>query len=348
MLQFADNLTDLSRKLDSVLRDSSSIFLLTDENVSEKCLPQLIAACPFLEKAEVIEIESGESSKSVEIVLHLWQHLLDCNADRKSVLINLGGGVVTDLGGFIASTFKRGIRTIHIPTSLLGMVDAAIGAKTGIDFGGIKNAIGTFYPADVLVYPQFAQSLPEQEVTSGFGEVLKTALITDAEFSAQLMKIKKIAIGDLMEFIPTCAFIKEEIVSEDLQESGRRKLLNLGHTIGHALESSWLESGNHKPHGICIALGILAETRIAAQKNLCDGSLVDELDEFVIRVFGLQNTVLPDIRSIQKTIHQDKKNRAGTILMVLLNRLGLASIDIPADFSEIELAWSDLQKRLNG
>ena len=348
MLQFVDTLTDLSRKLEVMLRDSSSVFILTDENVSEKCLPQLIAACPYLEKAEVIEIEPGESSKSIEIVHHLWQHLLDCNADRKSVLINLGGGVVTDLGGFIASTFKRGIRSIHIPTSLLGMVDAAIGAKTGIDFGGIKNAIGTFYPADVLVYPQFVQTLPEKEIISGFGEVLKTALITNAEFSAQLMKIEKIAIGELMEFIPTCAFIKQEIVSEDLHESGRRKLLNLGHTIGHALESSWLEAGNPKPHGICIAIGILAETRIGCQKNLCDKGLVNALDEFIIRAFGLQNLVLPVIGAIQKTIHQDKKNRAGTILMVLLTSPGHASIDIPVEASEIDWAWNDLQKRLIG
>jgi 3-dehydroquinate synthase len=348
MVQFFDNLTDLSRKLEVILEESSSVFLLTDENVSENCLPQLVAACPFLVKAEVIEIEPGELSKSHDIVLHLWQHLLDCGADRKSVLINLGGGVVTDLGGFIASTYKRGIRTVHIPTSILAMVDAAIGGKTGIDFGGVKNSIGTFYDAEILIYPSFAHTLPEAEILSGFGEVLKTALIADAEISHQLLEMKQIELTGTMEFIPTCAFIKQGIVTEDWRESGQRKLLNFGHTIGHGLESFWLESGKHRPHGVCIAIGILAETRIAYKKSLCHLEVLTTLDNFIIRVFKLDNLRLPDFHSILKSILQDKKNNRGVIQMVLLTSLGKAEIDISVQPSEIEDAWVDLQKKLNG
>ena len=346
MLRFFHQINDMARELETTLTDAPRYFLLTDENVARHCLPELLVACPFLKDVEVIEIEAGEASKSHEIIQHIWQHLLDCGADRGSVLLNLGGGVVTDIGGFVASTYKRGIKSIHIPTSLLGMVDAAIGGKTGIDFAGVKNAIGTFYSSNVFVYPSFIKSLPKHELVSGLGEMIKTGMIRDAGLAAALMGLNEVHAKELMPHIEVCARIKEEIVKMDPFESGERKLLNFGHTMGHACESAWMTEGHYKPHGLCVAIGILAEARIAEELKICDSKLVEKLDRWIIPTFELQNLMLPELEQMTPFLLQDKKNRAGTIRMVLPQKPGSAKIDVQVDRSVIEKAWSNLRMKI--
>src|SRR5690606_28045112 len=239
-------------KLNSYLKENQTpaVYILVDSNTHELCLPKFMAGIITDLPIEIIEFPAGEEQKVPAIVQNIWRTLADFGVTRNSLLINLGGGVVTDLGGFVASTFKRGINFINVPTTLLGMVDASIGGKTGVDINNIKNAVGIFsFPKMTLIMPEFIETLPWIEIKSGLAEMLKHGLIYDAEHWKNLINIPEYNAGTLTPYIRDSLNIKIEIVEKDPFELGLRKILNFGHTIGHALETEYLGSDKSLTHG---------------------------------------------------------------------------------------------------
>lgn len=307
------------RFLSDLLAKENAI-ILCDSN-TKRCLEYLHVACPQTQELPVIEIPEGELHKSLKTCEMVWYQLTENGADRSTVLLNLGGGVVTDLGGFIASTFMRGIRFVQIPTSLLGMVDAAIGGKTGIDFGGLKNMIGTFARAEsVLIDSNFLKTLQSRHYRNGLAEVLKHAFISD------------VSILDLMEanedeLISRSVKVKMDVVERDEFESGERKKLNFGHTIGHAIESHLLETENPVLHGEAIATGMIMESFISTK-------LVGLSDTELLKILQLTDSIFSRIQltdtdwvEVKKLFVYDKKNQGGNVRFVLLKSIGEAAID---------------------
>jgi 3-dehydroquinate synthase len=221
----------------------SKVFIVVDSKTSEYCLPNFLANLATEVPLEIIEFEAGESFKNIETCFEIWSALTELGADRKSIIINLGGGVVTDLGGFVASTFKRGIEYINVPTTLLAMVDASIGGKNGVDLGNLKNQIGTITtPKAVLIDTQFLATLPQNEMRSGLAEMLKHGLIQDKSYWAKFKDLTNLNTDDLDVLIHESVEIKNNVVSQDPTENGIRKALNFGHTLGHGIESYFLEN----------------------------------------------------------------------------------------------------------
>lgn len=315
------------KQLNDFLKINSSfkVFFLVDENTHEHCLSKLLVDLEVEIDMEILEIPAGESSKSIEITYQLWQSLSDLGADRNSVLINCGGGVVTDLGGFLASTFKRGIRFINIPTSLLSMVDASVGGKTGIDLNEIKNQIGTFAQAEmVLISPQFLSTLPKEELLSGFAEMLKHGLIRDKKLWEELIELDELNHDNLNKFIEKAVEIKHEIVEKDPKEKGLRKILNAGHTLGHALETYYLQKNKILLHGFAVAYGLVIEAYISFKKDLLS---IDELNEINKEIAKFYPKIeLPNIDDLWKIMIHDKKNIDGQVHCSLLNKIGEAEL----------------------
>ncbi len=309
----------------------SSIFILVDENTHEHCLPLILNSVEPLQRIEILEIPAGEENKTLEIAAQLWGSLTELKADRKSLLINLGGGVITDMGGFVASCYKRGMRFINIPTTLLAMVDAAHGGKTGIDFEGFKNQIGTFTTAEAtFVYPNFCATLEHRQFISGFAECVKHALIKDKNLWQALL-VNGYPDAELAEnFIEPSLEIKKQVVEEDPKEQGLRKILNFGHTIGHAIESHSLSKGGDVLlHGEAIAMGMIAEMYIATHtSNLSQAHLLIASD-FLAAVFPLRTVDVKDFEAILGLMQQDKKNRGSEILCSLICTPGEAVYDVP-------------------
>src|SRR3970040_2750549 len=249
----------------------SNLFIIVDSNTNEFCLPNFL---PFLETEltiEIIEFEAGEQNKNIETCVQIWNVLTELGADRKSLVINLGGGVVTDLGGFVASTFKRGVDFIHIPTTLLSMVDASVGGKTGVDLGNLKNQIGVInVPKMVLIDTQYLETLSKNEMRSGLAAMLKHGLIYDKDYWEKFLDLKAIDYADFDELIYRSVEIKNEIVIQDHTEKNIRKSLNFGHTLGHAIESYFLESEFKTTllHGESIGVGMILESYISLDKKL--------------------------------------------------------------------------------
>ncbi|HLG03452.1 MAG TPA: 3-dehydroquinate synthase family protein, partial [Bacteroidia bacterium] len=246
-------------------RRFSGCFILVDENTLQFCLPQLVGQVQMLAGAEVIELESGEKNKTVEVCSQVWSVLSELGADRQSLLINLGGGVITDMGGFIGGTYQRGISFVHVPTTLLAQADASIGGKTGVDLEGLKNQVGVFAdPAGLFIYPPFLRTLPEREIRSGFAEILKHGLIADAGYWNRLKEIDPSNHQSWTPIILQSVRIKSGIAGEDPHDDGRRKILNFGHTVGHAIESLFLEEGQVSIlHGEAVAAGMICEAFIS-------------------------------------------------------------------------------------
>jgi 3-dehydroquinate synthase len=310
------------------------IILLVDENVEEHCLPVFRSKLPNLEISGVICIQSGERNKTIEQAMYIWHELTRLNVDRDSVLVNLGGGVVSDIGGFVASTFKRGIHFINYPTTLLGMVDAAIGGKTGIDFHNLKNQVGLFTdPVSVVIDPVFLKTLKEKWWQSGFAEVLKYGLIMDRELWNMLMGKNFKEIDDWETVITKASRNKIDIVRHDFAEKGVRKNLNFGHTIGHAFESLFLNSGETVTNGQAIAAGMICEAWLS--NKIFD--LDDEQLSEVISMFDINFKRLPvtesQIPEILELMRQDKKVRDGKLNFSLLKKIGKAihNIEAPQD-----------------
>src|SRR5690554_6762169 len=248
-------------------RSYSKIFILTDRNTGEQCLPILIAGMPVDFEYDIIEVDPGEENKNIDFCIGIWKMLLDFGAERNSLLINLGGGVVTDMGGFAASTYKRGIDFIQIPTTLLSQVDASIGGKTGIDLDTVKNIIGTFtQPQAVFINVDFLKTLDKRQLVSGFAEMIKHAFIFDANYYQELKAFDFDHPSEAM--IYRSVQIKNEVVKEDPKESGLRKILNFGHTIGHAVETYSIDNDKDSlVHGEAIAIGMICEAYLSHKYN---------------------------------------------------------------------------------
>jgi 3-dehydroquinate synthase len=324
-LLFTDKIND---RLKAKLAEASysNLFILVDENTRLHCLPLLKNVLP--DNYKLISVKSGEENKTLATCELIWQNLTDTNADRHSLLINLGGGVICDMGGFCARTYKRGIQFWNIPTTLLSQVDASIGGKLGVDYGVLKNHIGLFSEPDlVLLDSVFFNTLPKSEIVSGFAEMVKHSLIRDQGMFHELAD-KNILDIDWREWVPKSVAIKKEVVSQDPTEKGARKILNFGHTIGHAIESYYLHSEKPLKHGEAIGIGMIAETHLSVEKGLLpkeDGAVIIN---YLISTFPKYNIDENAISTIAALASQDKKNADAKILAVLLTAIGTAAYDI--------------------
>ena len=303
----------------------SKLFILTDSNTQHFCLPSLLPNLKTTVPIEILEMEPGEEHKNIETCTGLWEALSELNADRNSLMINLGGGVVTDLGGFVACTFKRGIPFINIPTTLLSMVDASVGGKTGVDLGSLKNQVGVIRePEMVLINTIFLESLPANEMRSGLAEILKHGLIADEKYWYKAVHLEDLTLNDLEELIRESVRIKSKIVQEDPTEKGLRKTLNFGHTFGHAIESYFLENPNKNRllHGEAVAAGMIIATYISCQ--MCDFSeaKLKEITESLLNIFPKIDLEEKDFSEITDLLKFDKKNSHGNINFVLLKHIG--------------------------
>ena len=314
----------------------SKIFILADDQTHEKCLPAVLANLETEIPFEILEVEHGEEMKVVETAAELWSILAEFQADRKALILNLGGGVITDMGGFVASTYKRGIKFINLPTTLLAMCDASIGGKTGIDHGYLKNIVGTFAePEQIFLYTPFLKTLPFRELRSGFAEMLKHGLIADKNHWEDLTKIEDITAESVAQLIQRSMEIKEKVVREDFMEQNVRKILNFGHTVGHALESLFIKSGKPVAHGEGVAAGMVCETKIAA----LEGLISDKDAEIVIEKI---NSFFPKLdisgflmEEIMLLMQNDKKNSAQKISFSLINGIGSCQYDYHANEDHI-------------
>lgn len=329
---FENSLQELSVFINQ--KKYSKVFVLVDSTTEIHCLPILQQVLEPIE-FDLIEVTPGEENKNIDFCIGIWRMLLDFGADRNSILINLGGGVITDMGGFAASTFKRGIDFVQVPTTLLSQVDASVGGKTGVDMDNVKNIIGTFtQPKAVYIHTPFLKTLTERELRSGYAEVIKHGLIHDSKLFQKLKAIVPEDIND--EIIYRSIEIKNEVVKADPFEKGLRKILNYGHTIGHALESYSLKH-DQSPllHGEAIAIGFICEAFLSEKRN---GLKKEELSEIIKTVqnsypaYKLNESFYPELLNIMKN---DKKNNSGQISFSLLNKIGACDYDIYCTEEEI-------------
>jgi 3-dehydroquinate synthase len=325
----ANALSDLSIILQQDVYKGRKTFIIVDENTFEKCLPTLLSEVPELEAAQIIQITSGEENKNITVCSHIWEALGNNGADRKSLIINLGGGVITDLGGFVASTYKRGVSFINIPTTLLSQVDASVGGKVGIDFNMLKNQIGVFSNPDaVIVCPKFLNTLSKRQVMSGFAEVIKHGLIADANYWE---KIKTVNIADFSKIdslIFQSVMIKNQVVLEDPFEGGLRKILNFGHTIGHAIETHSFEEGNKVLlHGEAIGIGMIAEAYLATKTCGLTENELEDISDFILSVYPKYDLANMQIHRLLELMSHDKKNEKGVINFSLLSAIGVSEIN---------------------
>ena len=311
----------------------TQLFIVVDENTEQHCLPLVVAELPS--NSVVIKIASGEANKNLDTCSIIWSTLTKENADRQALLINLGGGVITDMGGFCASTYKRGIAFVNIPTTLLSQVDASIGGKLGIDFNGFKNHIGLFQiPNKVIVDPVFLKTLPDEELISGFAEVIKHNVIAKGDLY-QVLKDESFEEIDWLNWIESSLDIKNNIVEADPREAGARKLLNFGHTIGHAIESHYLGSPNHLRHGEAIAIGMIAEAFLSTLKTGLSQPELHDLAEYLLKIYGWRQIDEKDFQEIVSLTLQDKKNTGKQVNCVLLEAIGRATYDVVITEAEI-------------
>ena len=329
----------MNDKLKQIFDKASKVFILTDENVAPFWLPE-VAHWLHCESAVDIIIKAGEQHKNLQTIQRIWKILMKHHADRNALLINLGGGVITDLGGFAASTYKRGIKFINVPTTLLAMVDAAIGGKTGIDFGGGKNQIGTFAEAEkVIIDPVFLETLPERELLSGLAEMLKYGFIADG-------KLLEINLENYRQFIIHAGEIKREIVMQDPTEKGLRKILNFGHTLGHAIESYCLTTDCPLLHGEAVALGMLGALWLSVKQLGLEESVLQNFENQLPMLLSEAKISLSkaDIDSILGYLVHDKKNKGEKQQFVLIEAVGKPVWDVEV---EPELVKESLQYILN-
>lgn len=325
-----------------LLKQYSSVFVLVDENTDQYCLPILKQHLQTSIPITIISIQSGEVNKNIETCQLVWKKLIENKADRGSLLINLGGGVICDMGGFVASTFKRGIDFVNIPTTLLSQVDASIGGKTGINFQLLKNQIGTFSnPKFIFINPVFFKTLPQREWLCGYAEMLKHALIDSKEYWDALSQWKggKIEQSSQLEnLILTSIQIKQKIIEQDPYENGLRKVLNFGHTIGHAIESLSLEKDNQPlTHGEAIAIGMICESYISTQITGLSQSVLEDITQFILSIYPPYN-LLGFTNKLLHLMTHDKKNMNDKINFSLLKEIGEVIYDQTCDVKLIKNA----------
>ena len=324
-------------QLSSLLSDlpKGQLFVLTDSHTKVHCLP-LFAESIGDFSYHLLTLEAGEVTKNLTSVQFVWDFLLKHRATREAVLVNLGGGMITDLGGFAAATYMRGIRFVNIPTTLLAMVDASSGGKTGFDYKGVKNAIGTFTPPlATLIHLDFLRTLPAEELLSGFAEMLKHALIASKEEWVNLLQLlqEELPHEQLVEALGSTGVlqasiaIKEKVVAQDPHETGLRKILNFGHTVGHAIESAALEH-NALPHGYCVLWGMVAEVYLSVVKFGCPREVLQQLTQLMLQYYGRPQCDCKQREQLIQRMYQDKKNSANqTPNFTLLRAVGEPEIN---------------------
>lgn len=317
--------------------DYSHIAILVDEFTNKYCLPIIQDLLPS--NFTKILIKSGEHHKNLTTCERVWDLMTKAHMDRHSLLVNLGGGVIGDLGGFCASTYKRGIDFIQIPTTLLAQVDASVGGKLGIDFHGLKNHIGVFQlPKTVLIDPKFMDTLSIQQKKSGFAEIIKHCLIRD-EKEWNVIRQQSFEELDLSKLIAHSVAIKEAVVLEDPKEAGLRKILNFGHTLGHAIETYLLDKGKRKIlHGEAIAIGMIVEAFISHQRDLISLQELEEIESYLFENYGRVKIQPEEIAKIIALTAQDKKNKGKEIRFSLLTGIGDCGYDIPVSSAEMKKA----------
>ena len=313
------------------------LFILVDEHTKQLCLP-LISRLECLKNAYIITIGPEDIHKNLETLAHVWKELSDQGATRHSLMINLGGGMITDLGGFAASTFKRGFQYINIPTTLLAMVDASVGGKTGINFNGLKNEIGVFSPAEyVLIDTEFLKSLDSHNLLSGYAEMLKHGIISTTEHWAELLNfdLNQIDYKALQQLVAHSVSIKEDIVEKDPFEKNIRKALNLGHTVGHAFESLALENNRPVLHGYAVAWGIICELYFSFIKVGFPKDKLRQTIQFIKENYGVLPFDCKQYDRLYEFMTHDKKNSAGIINFTLMGEIGDIRINQSANKEEI-------------
>lgn len=310
------------------------MVVLVDENTLYHCYPLVK---PHLPAHDVIQIRSGEVNKTLQTCEYIWQRMTELNLDRWSLLVNLGGGVIGDMGGFCAAVFKRGIYFVQVPTTLLAQVDASVGGKTGIDFQGLKNHIGVYKePLAVFVSPDFIKTLPHQQVKSGYAEMIKHWLIADKSAFLEQRQIG-LFTEDWEGLIRHSVAIKAVVVNIDPLEGGYRKVLNFGHTVGHAVESFLMEkAGRELMHGEAVAVGMLCESYLSVKKELLSNDALDKIEAFIVSIYEKVSLTDEEIKAISLLALQDKKNVGATINCTLLQGIGKAIYDQPISLQEIQ------------
>lgn len=334
----------LARLLDDAVAriNPASVTVVTDTNVEDAVFP-LLEGAKVLASANRVVIEPGESHKNLESVTLIWNALEQAGATRKSLVVNIGGGLVTDIGGFAAATFKRGIRFINVPTTLLGAVDAATGGKTGINFNGLKNEIGAFHlPSEVIISALPLASLPHSELISGYAEMLKTGFIADAGLYHDIKDIDGVLADSsrLEAAMKRCVAIKEDVVAQDPTEKGLRKILNFGHTAGHAFESMAIERHTPLAHGEAVAHGMLVELILShTLMKFPSKEVYSYADAVLKKQYPRIKVTCEDIPKLIALMAHDKKNAAaGHPNFTLLREIGYPEIDCVPDLKEIESA----------
>lgn len=330
-------------KSDIKSKNYSKVICIADDNTLEHCLPVLENRIG--EKLNVIVLKAGEKYKTLDTCSKVWNELLHLGADRHSLVINLGGGVVGDMGGFCAATFMRGMDFIQVPTTLLSQVDAAVGGKLGVDHGGYKNMVGLILnPKAVFVFPEFIQTLENRELFSGFAEMLKHALISDAAVWQKLKQINPLIYNDWQDEIHQSIMIKNNIVEQDPTEKGVRKLLNFGHTIGHAIESQNLHTPYPLLHGECVAIGMICEGHISMSRGMLFQAELDEIVQVVLDLYDHHPEAIMDEDELVELTKHDKKNKGNEVLCTLLNGIGEGVINCAITEEEMRAAMRYYQQ----
>ena len=333
---------NLERDLVSAISECEHdrIFVLTDETTQQLCWPK-IKNFKALKDCTPIIIKATDTHKNLDTLSQVWQALSNGGATRHSLMINLGGGMVTDLGGFAASTFKRGIDFINIPTTLLAMVDASVGGKTGINFGGLKNEIGVFSDSRfVIINTQFLDTLDHDNICSGYAEMLKHGLISDERTWAELVTfdLDTPDLNQLQRMVAESIKVKERIVEADPHEHSIRKALNLGHTMGHAFESFAMRRGTPILHGYAVAYGLISELYMSARKTAFPTDRMHQTVRFIRENYDTLNITCDDYPTLIELMHHDKKNTSGIINFTLLGNVGDIRINQTANEEEIKEA----------
>ena len=325
------------------------LFVLTDENTLRYCWP-VVSGYACLTGADLITIPAGDDHKDLDSLNHVWQSLQQGGATRHSLLVCLGGGMLTDLGGFAASTFKRGISFINLPTTLLAMVDASVGGKTGINFGGLKNEVGVFNEAQaVIIDTQFLLTLDSEDLLSGYAEMLKHGLISTPEHWAELLLFaeelgSRGSMEHLNSLLQKNVAVKERIVSEDPHEKGLRKALNFGHTFGHALEEWSLQGTAPLLHGYAVAFGMVCELYLSTVKCAFPTDRLRQTVQLIRQLYGTSAITCHDYPELLRLMRHDKKNVAGTINFTLLANIGDLRLNQTATEEEIKEALDFLRE----
>ncbi len=329
---FGNNLED---NLNEVLKTEYSgrkKIIITDDNVFDIWVENLITSVEELNGAEIIQFPAGEENKTIEMCYQVWETLTDYKIGRGDVILNFGGGVITDMGGFIASTYKRGIDFINIPTTLLSQVDASVGGKTGVDLGGFKNQIGVFaLPTYVFIEYKYLNTLPQKQLVSGYAEMLKHGLIEDIRHWQNLIDIKVLTVECLSEYIYDSVNIKHHIVVSDPTEKGKRKALNFGHTIGHAIEGFLLTNDQTVPHGYAVAWGVLVESKMSVKLNLLNENDYQNIKKFISSTYPKCPVDSSHINELLDLMLNDKKNNGSQINFTLLDEIGSCIVNQEVD-----------------